>query len=34
MKTIDILHPKLVEIYFEILGEVKIILDLGVGLVR
>lgn len=31
MKTIDILHPKLVEIYFEILGEVKIILDLGCG---
>ena len=31
MKTIETLHPKLVEIYFEILGEVKIILDLGCG---
>ena len=31
MKTIDTLDKKLVEIYFEILGEVKIILDLGCG---
>jgi SAM-dependent methyltransferase len=31
MKTIDTLHPKIVEIYFEILGDVKIILDLGCG---
>jgi ubiquinone/menaquinone biosynthesis C-methylase UbiE len=31
MKTMETLHPKLVEKYFEILGEVKIILDLGCG---
>ncbi len=31
MKTIDTLHPKLVELYFEILGEVTSVLDLGCG---